>query len=184
MSAKFNPDAILSESRVLSTGSDMRQRLDILAEQISQELAELNPVVIAVMNGGAFTAVELCRRFNFPFEFDYVHATRYGQNLVGGELSWRVPPTEGLAGRAVLVVDDILDHGHTLSALLKEFKRIGVKQLRTVVLVARQSSDSNRPSVDYCGLTIGPGYVFGCGMDYRGYWRGLHELRIIDDQLT
>jgi hypoxanthine phosphoribosyltransferase len=137
------------------------------------------------MHGGVFTAVELSRRIGFPHEFDYVHVTRYAGGTKGGRVEWRVPPSERLAGRTVLVVDDVLDRGHTLRALSAELRRIGVAEQRTAVLVVKRVARArNRPTIDYAGIEVEDVYVFGCGMDYLGYWRGLPALYALSDERT
>jgi hypoxanthine phosphoribosyltransferase len=129
------------------------------------------------MDGGVFTAVELSRHFAFPQEFDYVDVTRYGRNVTGGALKWRVRPRAALAGRTVLVVDDILDRGQTLRALMAELRRVRVAKAYTAVLVVKQVGGGRpRPRVDAVGLDVADVYVFGCGMDYRGYWRELRGI--------
>jgi hypoxanthine phosphoribosyltransferase len=133
------------------------------------------------MHGGAFAALELSRRFAFPHEFDYVHATRYRGALRGRELVWRMRPSKELAGRTVVVVDDILDHGTTLRALRRELERIGVAAQYTAVLVTKRVA--RRPvKVDARGLVVGDVYVFGSGMDYRGYWRELRGIHAVEEE--
>jgi hypoxanthine phosphoribosyltransferase len=152
-----------------------------MVAEITARLKHANPVVLAVMQGGVFTAAELTKRFAFPHEFDYVHVTRYGHGTAPGKLMWRVRPDKALAGRTVLVVDDILDRGHTLVALTAELERIGVaKQYTAALVVKRIANAGRRPRVDFAGLTIDDEYVFGCGMDYRGYWRELRALYAVD----
>jgi hypoxanthine phosphoribosyltransferase len=145
-----------------------------MAAKLAPRLKHANPIVLAVMHGGAFTALELCKRFGFPHEFDYVHVTRYRGQTRGRDLKWRVRPSKALAGRTVLVVDDILDHGTTLRALGDELDRIGVeKRLTAVLVVKRLKRKQARPRVAVSGLSVDDVYVFGSGMDYRGYWRAL-----------
>jgi hypoxanthine phosphoribosyltransferase len=151
--------------------------LQRMADEIGAQLAGENPVVLAVMHGGVFAAVELCKRLHFPHEFDYVHVTRYANRTKGGAIEWRKRPSKRLAGRTVLVVDDVLDRGHTLRALHAELARVGVAARQTAVLVVKRVlSKRPRPKVDYVGVEVDDRYVFGCGMDYRGYWRGLPAL--------
>lgn len=148
-----------------------------MAAQLAPKLERNNPVVLAVMHGGAYAALELSRRFRFPHELDYVHVTRYRGETSGGGVTWRVRPRRALAGRTVLVVDDILDHGKTLRALDTELKRIGVrKRLNAVLVVKRLAGRRARPHVDASGLAVDDVYVFGSGMDYRGYWRELRGI--------
>ncbi|MYF71198.1 MAG: hypoxanthine-guanine phosphoribosyltransferase, partial [Proteobacteria bacterium] len=102
---------IRETARQLVSPAEIRAALDRMAAAAGEVLAKENPLVLAVMNGGAFTAVELCQRMDFPHELDFLHVTRYEGELVGGELSWRAWPDRDLSGRTILVVDDIVDHG-------------------------------------------------------------------------
>lgn len=172
-------DAIAARrnARVLLSAAEVAAVYDRMAGAITATLAERNPVVLAMMNGGAFTAIELCRRFAFPYEFAYVHATRYGNALTGGALDWHVEPRPELEGRSVLVVDDILDAGLTLAALERALHERRVASLHTAVFAMKNLRQPvERPAVDFAGTLVPDLYVFGCGMDYRGYWRGVPEL--------
>jgi hypoxanthine phosphoribosyltransferase len=152
-----------------------------MARAIGARRARDIRVLLAVMHGGVFAAVVLSKRLDFPHEFDYVHVTRYANRTTGGAIRWRKRPGKNLAGRTVIVVDDVLDHGHTLRALHEELDRIGVAKRETAVLVVKQVAGlPKRPKVDYAGLELDDLYLFGCGMDYRGYWRGLPALYALD----
>ena len=164
-------------ARRIASAREIARALERMAEEITADLAGADPVVLAVMHGGAFAAVELCRRLRFPYELDFVHVTRYARGTRGGEIEWRVRPSAELTGRTVLVVDDVLDRGHTLRALGAELEKVGVARRRTAVLVVKRVANARaRPKVDYRGVEVGDVYLFGCGMDYRGYWRGLPAL--------
>jgi hypoxanthine phosphoribosyltransferase len=164
-------------ARRLMSADDVAATLARMGREITARLADRNPVVLAVMHGGAFTAVELCRHFDFPYEFAYVHASRYGNRLAGGDLDWLVEPKPQLAGRSVLLVDDILDVGVTLSALRAALSRVGAGEVCTAVFAVKAlKTPVERPKADFVGTIVEDVYVFGCGMDYKGYWRGLPEL--------
>ena len=161
----------------------MARALDRMAAQLAPRLKNKNPVVLAVMHGGAFAALELSKRFSFAHEFDYVHVTRYRGDTRGADLEWRVRPSKALAGRTVLVVDDILDHGKTLRALADELDRLGVcEQMRAVLVVKRLARKRARPSVTVSGVAVDDVYVFGSGMDYRGYWRTLGGIFAVEQE--
>jgi hypoxanthine phosphoribosyltransferase len=170
-------------ARRLHSPRAVARALDRMAAALAPSLKDANPVVLAVMHGGAFAALELSRRFEFPHEFDYVHVTRYRGGVRGRRLAWRARPNNTLAGRSVLVVDDILDHGTTLQALQKALDRLGVAVQRTAVLVVKRRKRRGRaPHVDVSGLAVDDVYVFGSGMDYRGYWRELGGIYGIDGE--
>jgi hypoxanthine phosphoribosyltransferase len=169
-------------ARRLYSARDVARALDRMAAELAPRLEHANPVVLTVMHGGAFTALELCKRFRFAYEFDYVHVTRYRGETRGGGLEWFVRPRGELAGRTVLVVDDILDHGTTLRALQTELRRIGVEKQLSAVLVVKRLARRRRPSVTVAGLAVDDVYVFGSGMDYRGYWRGLGGVYAVEER--
>jgi len=169
--------AVRRAAREVASATAIQATFDRLASRIAGAVRDANPVLLTIMQGGAFAAVELARRFDFPCEFDYVHLSRYGEALTGGALTWRVRPDPRLQDRTVLVIDDILDQGVTLTALLDELRALGVARVLTAVLVVKElRSPQERPSVDFAGMRVGDSYVFGCGMDYKGYWRGLPAL--------
>jgi len=169
-------------ARRLYSARDVARALDRMAAELTPLLEHTNPVVLAVMHGGAFTAIELCKRFGFAHELDYVHVTRYRGKTRGGGIAWRVRPRSALRGRTVLVVDDILDHGKTLRALDDELERIGVEKRLCAVLVVKRVAIADRPSVAVTGLAVDDVYVFGSGMDYRGYWRGLAGVYAVGER--
>jgi len=168
-------------SRQVASDAQVEFALDRMAEEATLVLGQKDPLVLAVMQGGVFTAVQLCRRLDFPYEFDFIHVTRYGQSLTGGTLSWHVFPSLNLEGRTVLLVDDILDQGVTLAALHEELAKVRVSKLYSAVLVSKNlATPIKRVNVDFVGMEIEDDYVFGCGMDYKGYWRGLNALYAVD----
>lgn len=169
--------AVRSRAQQLYSAAEVGLAIDRMAAAICSRIAERNPVVVAVMQGGVFTAVELCRRFEFPHEFDYLQLTRYGHSTSGGEVHWQVRPKPDWRGRCLLLVDDILDRGITLALAAEECRRLPVAELHSAVLVHKQLQGSGaQPTVDFIGLEVDDRYVFGSGMDYRGYWRALPGL--------
>jgi hypoxanthine phosphoribosyltransferase len=151
--------------------------LDRLAAAVHAELADRNPVLLAVMNGGVVPAVRLQQRLRFLHQFDYVHATRYASGTRGGEIRWLARPRIPLEGRAVLIVDDILDEGYTLKAIQAWCREQGVRALHTAVLtVKRHDRRVAGVEADFVGLEVPDRYVFGVGMDYREYLRELNGI--------
>jgi hypoxanthine phosphoribosyltransferase len=174
--------AVRRSARRVFSALEVRRAIGRMALEAGAVLEGTDPVVIAVMHGGAYTALELSRRFSFPHEFDYVHATRYDGEVSGSSLRWRVRPSASLAGRTVLLVDDVLDHGVTLAALQAALGEARVARQLTAVLVVKDVAVPNvRPHVDFVGLTAGDAYLFGCGMDYKGYWRSLPALYAVEE---
>ncbi|MBB3188981.1 hypoxanthine-guanine phosphoribosyltransferase [Halomonas cerina] len=175
-----DPQTSLADMRELMENADclidpqaVERALDRMAGAITRDLGDKLPVFYCVMNGGLFTTGHLLTRLGFPLEVDYLHATRYRGGLRGGELFWRVSPEIPMAGRHVVIVDDILDEGATLAAILDYCREAGAASVATAVLVDKQHERKAVPGLkaDYCSLEVADRYVFGFGMDIKGYWR-------------
>lgn len=172
-----NMEEVLARADLIHSAQAVRKALDKMAEHIARSMSDLNPIVLAVMTGGMVPAVRLSSRLTFPHRMDYVHATRYESGVKGGDLEWRARPHLDLDGNSVLIVDDILDEGITLRAIIDYCRRAGARDVRTAVLVEKEH-DRNRAGVspDFVGLQVPDRYVFGCGMDYREYLRHLPAI--------
>lgn len=166
---------VREEADCLVDAATVSLALERLAAEITARLAERNPLIFTVMNGGLVFAGRVLPGLDFPLELGYLHATRYGHALSGQQIDWRVHPTLDPRGRCVLVLDDILDEGHTLVAIVEALKQQGAQEVLTAVLVDKQHARKARPGLraDFTGLQVEDRFLFGCGMDYKGYWRNL-----------
>lgn len=162
---------ILEQADQLYSMADINQVLDQLADKLSLRYADENPVILCVMNGSVITTGHLLPKLNFPLELDYIHATRYGEKTVGGELVWQSQPMNDLTGRAVILIEDIYDQGVTLMALREFCEDAGAKSVACLALVEKLHDNKVGQVPEYIGMTVPDRYVFGFGMDYQGYWR-------------
>jgi hypoxanthine phosphoribosyltransferase len=172
----------MAEADCLVDNAQVEAALDALAAAITAKLADSNPLVFVVMNGGLVLAGRILPKLNFPLELSYLHASRYGHALNGNLLDWRVRPTQNLRGRTVLVLDDILDEGHTLKAIVEHLQHEGAAEVLSAVLVHKLHERKAVPGMraDFTGLDVVDRFLFGCGMDYKGYWRnapGIYALK-------
>jgi len=150
---------------------------DRMAEAIRIEYEGKKPLILCVMIGGLHPTSEITQRLKFPFQIDYLHATRYRGETTGGGLLWKSHPEISVRGRDVLVIDDILDEGHTLAAIIESLQKMEASSVKVAVL-AEKIHDRKAPGIkaDYVGVTVEDRYVFGCGMDYKSYWRQLPAI--------
>ncbi len=163
---------VRAEADLLHDASAVEQAYARLAQELTRRTAGKNPLMLPVMLGGLFAAAEILKRLDFPFQMDYLHATRYRDATRGGELAWKVAPATSLQGRVVVVIDDILDEGHTFGAIIEALRAQQPAELITVALVEKiHQRRAPGVAVDLVGLTVGDRYVFGCGMDYKSYLR-------------
>lgn len=172
---------VLAQAECVYSAAQLEQTLQQLAEQINAQLtpySEQQPVLLMpVMNGGLVLCGQLITRLTFPLQVDYLHATRYRDKTHGSDLHWKASPQQSLQGRTLLVVDDILDEGYTLQAVLEYCRAQGAAQVYSVVLVEKNHPRARADiKADFTGLMVEDRYVFGFGMDYKGYHRNLNGI--------
>jgi hypoxanthine phosphoribosyltransferase len=168
-------EAVLEAAECIYTLSDVENALDKMAEDITHKLKATNPLVLCVMIGALIPTGHLLTRLSFPLEVDYIHATRYRGTTRGGDLHWLVEPRNSLKDRTVLIVDDIMDGGLTLAAIMDYCKQAGAKAVHTAVLVNKQRI--REPGVnfepDFSALKTEDRYLVGFGLDYEEYLRNV-----------
>jgi len=174
---------VLAAADCLHDAASVQAAYDRLAAAIAAEYEARHPLVLCVMTGGITPTAEVTRRLRFALELDYLHATRYRGATQGGGLVWkRQPEPQRVAGRHVLVIDDILDEGHTLVAIRKALEDFAPASLKVAVL-AEKLHRRRAPGAfaEFIGLQVEDRYVFGCGMDYKEHWRQLPAIYAVKD---
>ena len=169
--------AFLENSDLVSGADEVQAAIRRLAGEIERELKDRYPLVLVVMGGAVVVAGQLLPLLRMPLDVDYIHVTRYGAAITGGGIEWRVEPPRGVRGRAVLVIDDILDGGQTMRAIRERLMELGAASFQCAVLVEKMLKKEKPLCADFVGLRISDRFVFGCGMDAKGYWRNLPEIR-------
>lgn len=166
-------NTVLSEADLLVSESDVEAAIKRMALEITCQLKETNPVLLCVMNGGLIFTGQILTKLHFPLEVDYVHATRYGHETNAATLQWTVRPQLDLKGRTVLLLDDILDEGVTLAAIADYCRQQGATGVFMAVLVEKLHLRKVSPDMraDFTGIEVGDRFLFGYGLDYKGYWR-------------
>ena len=178
---------VLHDADLLHDAGTINKALDKLAQDISAAVAddifkEHPVIVVSIMNGGMILAGHLLPRFNFPLNVDFIHATRYRNQTSGGELEWKVQPHQDIKGRTLILIDDILDEGYTLDAIIQYCKQQGAIKVISAVLVEKIHNRRKPGSrCDFIGLTVPDRYVFGFGMDYKGYHRNANGIYAVAD---
>ena len=167
----------LEQSDLVASAAEVQAALRRVASEIEARLSSAYPLVLAVMGGAVVFAGQLLPLLRFPLDFDYIHASRYGTATRGAAIDWRVSPPESVAGRTVLVVDDILDGGQTMAAIRERLLALGAAAFHCAVLVEKTLNREKPIRADFVGLRIPDRFVFGYGMDAKGFWRNLPEIR-------
>jgi hypoxanthine phosphoribosyltransferase len=175
-----NADLLYSEKEVEAA-------LDTMAEQINVLLADRDPLLLCVMNGGIVVAGKLITRLNIPLTVDAINASRYQNQTSGGSIEWILKPGTPLKDRTVLIIDDVLDEGITLAAIYQYCLDQGATSVYSAVLVDKLLDHEKPITADFIGLKVDNRYLFGYGMDYKGYLRnasGIYACKEYDEETT
>ena len=173
---------IREQADLLVSLDEINQTLDRLAKELEQDIGNETPIFVCVMKGGLFVTSELMKRIQKPIELDYVHVDRYRNEISGSNIHWHKEPDISLNDRVVVLLDDIFDEGITLQELIAYFKAKGASRVISAVLLRKKlASKSINLAPDFIGMDIVDRYVFGCGMDYKGYWRNLHSIYAVSN---
>jgi hypoxanthine phosphoribosyltransferase len=172
---------VLKRADLVYSEDQLRVAVQRVAQEITAVLADRVPLVLTVMGGAVVFTGQLLPLLHFPLEFDYVHVTRYRGTMQGGAIQWKVEPRPLLAGRVVLVVDDILDEGHTMAAIRNRILREGAAAFYSAVLADKDIGRDKPVRADFVGVTVPDRYVFGFGMDVESAWRNLPAIYAVKD---
>ena len=172
---------MLETAELICPAAVVSESVARMAGEISAALADSFPLVLCVMRGSVIFAGQLLPQLRFPLQLDYVDLTRYGDATRGGGINWRAAPGTAVAGRVVLVLDDILDEGRTLAAIRDKLLADGASRVCTAVLSEKDSGRAKSFSADFVGVRLPNRYVFGFWMDVSGAWRNLPEIYALKD---
>ena len=171
----------LSRADLVHDSPVLRAAIERIGGEIDALLAGSPAVFLTVMQGALAFAGPLATSIRAPLSFDYVHATRYRGATSGGELLWIKQPAISLAGATVLLVDDILDEGHTLKAVRDWCEDQGAAEVRIAVLcVKNHERRVEGIDADYIALEVPDAYVYGYGMDYHEQGRNLPGIYALE----
>lgn len=167
---------ILEAADEVCSAQCVAEEVSRIAREVTAKLRDRHPLVLGVMRGSVMFAGQLLPQLRFPVEFDYLDVTRYRSTTVGGEITWKVSPGTAVEGRVVLVIDDILDEGHTLAAVRDKLVSAGAIEFYSAVFAQKDIGRAKPIDADFVGITVPNRYVFGFGMDVYGAWRNLPAI--------
>ena len=170
--------------RVLFDEPAIHRRLDDIAAQISNDYRELDLTVIAVLHGSLMFVADLLRRIPLPLKLDCLSVASYhGKGQSSGAGVFKQITVPNVAGRDVLILDDILDSGHTLAAVRETLETAKPHSIRVCVLLSKKKQRTREVDTDYVGFEIEDEFVVGYGLDFRERYRNLPYIGVLRKEL-
>jgi hypoxanthine phosphoribosyltransferase len=165
--------------RILISDAQIARRVKALAREIERDFAGHDVVVVSLLNGTVMFLADLVRHFSMPLRLDFIGVSSYRQATVSGELVYTKELRLDVRGRDVLLVDDILDTGRTLSRVRRKLRLLQPRRIRTCVLLDKQARRVEKIEADYVGFDIPDEFVVGYGLDYAERYRQLPFLGVL-----
>jgi hypoxanthine phosphoribosyltransferase len=170
--------------RVLFDEPAIHRRLDDIAAQISSDYRERELTVIAVLHGSLMFVADLLRRIPLPLKLDCLGVASYhGEAQTSGEVVFKQSTAPDVAGRDVLILDDILDSGQTLATIRETLKTAKPHSIRVCVLLSKKKQRAREVDPDYVGFEIEDEFVVGYGLDFRERYRNLPYIGVLRKEL-
>lgn len=169
--------------KILISEAQIQQRIDELARRIQQDYADKPLTIVGVLTGCLMFLADLVRRLDLPIRIALIQASSYrGETTTPGALRIQDELVPELNGRHVLLIDDILDTGRTLSHLVRHLQGMSPASLRTAVLLRKQGRLEIPIEPDYCGFDIPDAFVVGYGLDFNDEHRQLPYVAVLEQE--
>jgi hypoxanthine phosphoribosyltransferase len=164
---------------VLITDAQLATRIKSLAREIQKDFRGREMVVVSLLNGTVLFLADLIRQLDMPLRLDFIGVSSYGAGTESGDLVFTKELRLDVKGRDVLLVDDILDTGKTLSRVIPKLKALKPRRIKTVVLLDKPSRRVEKIRADYIGFTIPDLFVIGYGLDFAERYRNLPFVGVL-----
>ncbi len=169
--------------RILITEAQLAKRIRSLSRQIQRDFTGRELVVVSLLNGTVMFLADLIRNLSLPLRLDFIGVSSYGAGTESGELVFTKELRLSVRGRDVLLVDDILDTGKTLSRVLQKVRALKPRRIRTCVLLNKAARRVEKIEADYVGVEIPDFFVIGYGLDFAERYRNLPFVGVLHPQV-
>jgi hypoxanthine phosphoribosyltransferase len=168
---------------VLISEAQLAKRIKSLGKEIQRDYKDRDLVVVSLLNGTVMFLGDLIRNLPLPLRLDFIGVSSYGSGTASGELVFTKDLKIDVAGRDVLLVDDILDTGRTLTRVLEKLRPLKPRRIRTCVLLDKPERRTEKIKADYVGFTIPNEFVVGYGLDYAERYRNLPFVGVLKPEI-
>lgn len=164
------------EFELFLTQQQIEKAIDDIAVKIASDLSDSDPLFLCILNGSFMFASELMKRINIPSELSFVKMSSYQGTKSTGKLKELIGLQEDIKGRTVVIVEDIVDTGHTMEMMLEQLESDNPKEIKVAALLLKPDALKVEVPLDYIALEIPSDFIVGYGLDYDGYGRNLPNI--------
>ena|ERR1700677_219737 len=184
LDARASRRLVINPGRLLISQTQIRTRVRQLGRTLTKHYAGERPLFLGIMNGAICFLADLLRAVDLDSEISCVRLASYAGFESTGKLRGLEAMGDSFKGRKVIIVDDIFDTGHTLASVIQRLHELGAEDVKVCVLLQKKRAKQAPIKVDWIGFKIPDEFVVGYGLDYNGRYRGLKQVRVLDQQAT
>lgn len=152
------------------------EQIDRVADEINKDLEGKDPLFVCVLNGAFMFAADLMKRVRIPSEISFVKLSSYEGTHSTGALKEIIGLNQSIEGRTVVIVEDIVDTGHTMASMVNQLNEMKPADLRVATLLYKPDALKVPVKLDYVAMEIPTDFILGYGLDYDGYGRNLADI--------
>lgn len=164
------------EFKKFITAPKITEKVKQLGALLSEDYKGKKPLLLPILNGSFIFAADLVREIRVDCRISFVKHSSYQGTQSTGQLNTLIGLNESLFGQDLIIIEDIMDTGLTLSKVVQEFETLGVKSVEIVTLVRKAPARDHAVQPKYVGFDIDTEFVLGYGLDYDGYGRNLKDI--------
>ena len=170
-------------AEILADEAQIRTIVKRLGKQLTEEYETRNPLILCILKGAAPFAVDLFRMMDCPAEMEFIQVSSYGNGVVSNGFTLKRDVDTDIAGRDIILVDDILDTGNTLTRLRDYLMERGPKSVRICVMFDKKERRTVPLEPDYAGMVVPDSFIVGYGLDYAEKYRNLPYVGILKPEV-
>ena len=155
---------------------DIQQRIKEISDLVNHDYADKNPIFLSILNGAFIFTADLFREINIPAEVSFIKLKSYRKMETSGKVKELLGLEHNIFDRNIIIIEDIIDTGKTLSHVLEEFQELGAKSIEILTLLYKPDANQYPVNLKYVGFEIPDDFVVGYGLDYDGYGRNLKDI--------
>jgi hypoxanthine phosphoribosyltransferase len=159
----------------------IREAIEVVSIKINNDYAQSNPVFVCILNGSFMFASDLIRRFSHNCEVTFLKVASYEGTQSTGTVKELIGLNESMSGRDIIIVEDIVDTGSTLEAVITELDLLSPKSVKVSTLLYKPLAYKKKIPIDYAAIEVGNEFLVGYGLDYNGLGRNLEDIYIIEE---
>ncbi|MCH3994531.1 MAG: hypoxanthine phosphoribosyltransferase [Prevotella sp.] len=162
--------------------SEIRKRIQVVADRLNKDMADKNPIFLAVLNGSYIFAADLTRMLTIPFEISFVKLSSYEGTSTTGKVKELVGINRDLKGRTVIILEDIVETGLTMQHMIETLQACGPESVHICTLLVKPDKLTIPLNIEYSVIKIPNDFILGYGLDYDQQGRGLRDIYTLVDE--